>query len=282
VDTVADIIGTAVALENLNLFEDTTTYSMPVAVGGGLLNFSHGIVSIPAPVTLEILRSKGVPMTGGPVDAELATPTGVSLLVNLSHGFTYFYPPMKPTRVGYGAGTKNIPQIPNLLRIVLGEEISPGLLSEEICVLETNLDDTTGEIIGYTLDKMLEEGARDVSIIPTFTKKNRPGQILKVIADRDKAEYLSRILMEETGTLGVRVYPCQRHTLARESVLIEVVINGMKEYINVKVARDEKGQVLQIKPEYDEAKRLAKRVSQPLRAITDLIQRRAIEVLSKK
>lgn len=281
-DTIADIVGTAVALEDLNLFKDTIIYSTPVAVGGGLFKFSHGIVPSPAPATVEILRSKGFPMVGGPVDSELATPTGVSLFTNLAHRVTSFYPSMKPTAVGYGAGTKDFPEMPNVLRITLGEEFDYGLLCDEIYVLETNLDDVTGEIIGHTIDRLLQEGARDVSVIPMFTKKSRPGQVIKIIADQERAQYLSRILMEETGTLGVRVYPCKRYILARESVLINVEVEGIKESVNVKVARDREGRIVQMKPEYDEVRRLANKTGKPLREIIELVKMKAREVLLER
>jgi len=113
VDTLAEIVGAAVALEDLNLF-NAKVYSTPVAVGGGLFKFSHGTVSSPAPATIEILRFKGFPMIGGPIDSELATPTGVSLLINLAHEAIRFYPLMKPTAIGYGAGTKDFAQIVSL------------------------------------------------------------------------------------------------------------------------------------------------------------------------
>lgn len=279
VDTLVDIIGSAVALEDLGIFTGTKVYCTPVAVGGGLLRFSHGTVSNPAPATLEILRSAGLPMIGGPVEVELATPTGVSLLTNLAHESVRFYPSMKPTAVGYGAGSKDFPEAPNVLRITLGEPSTRGLLSDEIYVIETNLDDVTGEVIGNAVDRLLDEGARDVSIIPVFGKKHRPAQIIKVIADRTSMEHLSRVLVEETGTLGVRIYPCERRILMRESIPVEVVIDDVKELINVKVARDSGGEIIQIKPEYDDVKKLADRTAKPVREIAELVRKRAGEVL---
>jgi uncharacterized protein (TIGR00299 family) protein len=281
VDTPAEIVGATVALENLNVF-NTKVYSTPVAVGGGLFKFSHGTVPSPAPATIEILRSKGFPMMGGSVESELATPTGVSLLVNLAHEVVRFYPLMKPTAVGYGAGTKDFAEMPNILRITLGESLDYQLLRDEISVLETNLDDVTGETIGHTVDRLLQEGAKDVILIPMFTKKNRPGQILKIIADKTDMERLSRILIEETGTLGVRVYPCGRRILSRESIPIDVLINNAKELVNVKVAKDSSGEIVQIKPEYNDVKRIADKNNKPLREITELVKMKAREVLLKR
>jgi len=281
IDTPAEIIGSAVALENLGLF-DSKVYSTPVAVGGGLFRFSHGAVSSPAPATLEILRSKIFPLRGGPVESELATPTGASILVNLVDDAIRFYPAIKPMKVGYGAGTKDFKEMPNVLRIVLGESVDFALFKDDIVVLETNIDDVTGEIVGHVVDRLLLEGARDVSIIPIFTKKNRPGQILKVIADKGNVEHLSRLLIEETGSLGVRMYPCERRILSRESIPLEIVIDGLKEHVRVKVARDRKGKVVQIKPEYDDLKKIADKTSKPLREIRNIIESKARKQFLKR
>jgi len=278
VDTPAEIIGSAVALEDLNFF-NVKVYSTPVAVGGGLFKFSHGTVSSPAPATIEILRSKEFPVVGGPIESELATPTGVSILVNLVNEVAHFYPPMKPTAIGYGAGTKDFSEMPNILRVTLGEPLDFNLLRDRVSVLETNIDDATGEIIGYTVDKLLREGAKDVSIIPMFTKKNRPGQILKVIVDKGDVEHLSRILIEETGSLGVRVYECERRVLVRDIIPISVEIGDLKRTVDVKVAKDSKGEIIHIKPEYDDAKELADETGKPLREVLELVENRARKIL---
>ncbi len=281
-DTLADIVGVTVALEDLGLFEDAKVYSTPVAVGGGLFKFSHGVVSSPAPATVEVLRSRRFHMIGGPVNSELATPTGVSLLVNMVQEVTKFYPPIEPTDIGYGAGSKDFPEMPNVLRIVVGEPVDYGLLRDNIYVLETSVDDVTGEVIGYTMDKLMQEGAREVDVIPIFTKKNRPAFILKIMTTSIDAERLSRILMEETGSLGVRVYPCNRYILKRETRPIELEVEGKKHLINVKVARDREGNIVQIKPEYDEVKRLADRTQKPLREIMRIVETKARESITEK
>jgi len=151
VDTAAEILGTTVALDDLGLF-DSKIYALPISVGGGTFKISHGIVSSPAPATLAILQSKKFPFRGGPIEAELATPTGVSILVNLADEVTRFYPSIVPLKVGYGAGTKEFPEMPAVLRVTLGNSMDDGLIRDEIAVLETNLDDVTGEISGYTID----------------------------------------------------------------------------------------------------------------------------------
>jgi uncharacterized protein (TIGR00299 family) protein len=282
VDTVVDIVGTAIALEDLGLLKDTKVYSTPPAVGGGLFRFSHGTVMSPAPATIEILKSKNFPMVGGPIDAELATPTGVGLLVNIADATVNFYPPMKTLAIGYGAGARDFVEIPNILRITLGEPLSYGLLFDEIEVLETNLDDVSGEVIGHVIDRLLEEGAKDVSVIPMFTKKNRPGQILKIITDKERVNHLSRVLMKETGTLGLRIYPCRRYILAREFIPVDISIEGVTERVNVKIAKDSRGEIFQIKPEYDDIKRLVDKTGKPLREIEDLVKMKARKVLLER
>ncbi len=278
VDTAAEIIGCAVALEDLGLF-DSKIYSTPVAVGGGTFKFSHGIVSSPAPATLAILQSKNFPFHGGPIETELATPTGVSILVNLVDEVTRFYPAMAPLKIGYGAGTKEFAEMPAVLRLTVGKPLDSGFVKDEIAVLETNIDDATGEVLGYTLDKLLSEGAKDVSIIPMYTKKNRPGQIIKVIADQKDVAHLSQVLINETGTLGVRVYYCERHIINRELHMVDLQVMGNKETIRVKVAKNLKGEIIHIKPEFEDLKKLAEKTKKPLRELSEMATSKAREVL---
>ncbi len=251
-------------------------------MGGGTFKFSHGIVSSPAPATLAILQSKKFPFQGGPIEAELATPTGVSILVNLVDEVTRFYPSMTPLKIGYGAGTKEFAQMPAVLRLTMGESLESGLVKDEIAVLETNIDDATGEVLGYTLEKLLSEGAKDVSIIPMFTKKNRPGQIIKVIADQKDVEHLSKVLIDETGTLGVRVYFCERHIINRELHMVDLLVMGNKETVRVKVAKNQNGDIIHIKPEYEDLKRLAEKTKKPLRELSEIAVSQAREVLKNR
>jgi hypothetical protein len=173
-------------------------------------------------------------------------------------------------KVGYGAGTKEFPEMPAVLRFTLGNSLDGGLVRDEIAVLETNIDDATGEILGYTIDKLLSEGAKDVSIIPMVTKKNRPGQIIKVITDQKDAQRLSKVLIDETGTLGVRIYYCERHIINREIYTVDLQVMGNKETVRLKVAKDAKGEIIRIKPEFEDLKRLAEKTKKPLRELSEL------------
>jgi uncharacterized protein (TIGR00299 family) protein len=270
VDTAAEILGCAVALDDLALFE-SQIYATPVAVGGGRVEFSHGIVPVPAPAVLSILQSKNFPLHGGPIEEELATPTGVALLVNLEAKPIQFYPALTPQKIGYGAGTKEFPQTPTPLRLTLGTvPTNQESEQDEIAVLETNLDDVSGEIIGYTIEKLLKEGAKDVSVIPTVTKKSRPGQLIKVIADKKDTTHLSEVLIAETGTLGVRIHYCQRHITSREIITMDLTVLGNKETIKIKISKNAQGEIIRIKPEYQDLKHLAEKTNQPLRELIDL------------
>jgi pyridinium-3,5-bisthiocarboxylic acid mononucleotide nickel chelatase len=278
VDTAAEILGVAVALEDLGLFE-AKIYSTAVAVGGGTFKFSHGITSSPAPATLAILQSKNFPFQGGPIEAELATPTGVAILTNLIDQVTQFYPAMTSLKVGYGTGTKEFKEKPAPLRVTIGTSSHTAVEKDQIVVLETNLDDVSGEVVGYTLEKLLNEGAKDVSIIPMYTKKNRPGQIITVIAEPKNSQHLTDILIQETGTLGVRIYTCERHIINRELYNLELSVLGNKESIRIKVAKNLNGQIIQIKPEFEDLKVIAKKTKLPLREISEIAMSKAHEVI---
>ncbi|MEM2904596.1 MAG: nickel pincer cofactor biosynthesis protein LarC [Candidatus Bathyarchaeia archaeon] len=273
-DTAADLIGAAAALESLGFFEGFQCYTTPVTVGGGLFRFSHGLLQSPAPITLEILRSNGIPLVGGPVDMELATPTGAAILAGMKPTPASYYPAMKPLLVGYGAGAKELAGVPNILRIVLGESLRPAL-RDEVYVLETNLDDATGETVGYAVEKLIERGAKDVSLIPVLGKKGRPGQIVKVIADRAAVNELVRVLIAETGTLGVRLYPCERHIMARQTTPLQVRVAGVEAVVNMKVSKDPEGETILLKPEYEDLKTIAERTGIPLRAVAEEVMAKA-------
>ena len=278
VDTAAEIIGSAVAMDDLGLF-DAKIYATPVSVGGGTFGFSHGIVSSPSPAALAIFQSKNYPIKGGPVESELATPTGASIIVNLNAEVNRFYPEMAPVKVGYGAGDKEFPEMANVLRITMGKPLEPILIEDPIAVLETNIDDVAGEIVGHAMDRLLLEGAKDVSITPMFTKKNRPGQIIKVIADQKDAQHLSRVLIDETGTLGVRVYYCERHVIARDVSQVDLTISGQRETVKIKISKDNQGKIIRLKPEFEDLKRLSEKTGVSLRELSEIATAKARETL---
>ena len=271
-DAIADIVGCCTAAHELGLF-DREVLASEVAVGQGLTTFAHGKLPLPAPATLEILR--GAPIHGKPIDAELTTPTGAALLRTLTDRFTTAYPAMKVETIGYGAGTMELKDVPNVVRVCLGEIAESSLELQEICLLETNVDDVSGEVIGYTIEKLLAEGALDASATPMLMKKGRPGSLIRVIVKPGDAERLARLLMLHTGTLGVRVLPItHRYVLKRESLPIEVAIGGRKFKARVKVARD-RGKLFGLSAEYEDARKIAERTGLSLREIISKIEETA-------
>ncbi len=268
-DTLVDILGTAKLTEELGFFsENARVYSSPVLAGRGTVETSHGAVPVPPPVTAEILKSFKIPFKFSSVEGELATPTGVAILANLVHSFQHPYYPVKVESIGRGAGTLDIDAIPNVLRImVLSSEAEVGAVS----VLETSVDDVTGEVLGYVLDKLYDEGALDVQIIPTITKKNRPGYIIFVLGEVGSEEALARVLMEETGTLGVRISTSQmRITSEREVKKVEVSLPGFKGTARVKVSYS--GKSRHVKAEFEDAKKIAQKTGLPLKDVIKEIE----------
>ena len=278
-DTFVDILGASYALDNLNIFTDTDVVSMPVAVGGGELQFSHGKMVNPSPAVLEIARRNNIRIVGGPVKVETATPTGLAMLSAISDRSMDYYPAINPLAIGIGAGTRDLGVIPNILRMTIGESIED-ISSEEIFILETNLDDVTGEEMAHAMEKIMDQGAKDVSLMHTIGKKGRPGFLLRVISDRYMIENLSDLIMSETGTLGVRIMPTTRHTAKREIIQQQVRFGESVETISLKVSRGSSGEIIRIKPEYDEVKELTRKYKRPIRILMEEIIEQAKRQLS--
>jgi len=223
-DTVVDLLGTAIALDDLGCFDDDIVVT-PVAIGGGTVTFSHGTSSNPAYAILEIFRESGIITVGGNVKDELTTPTGASILVNLAKECSEFYPPMKIQSVGYGAGQKDFEGFSNVLKIVRGVA-STKLQLDTVKILETNVDDVSGEVLGNMIEKIMAHGAKDVTISSAITKKGRPTNLVSVICDSDTMNSIMDLLVTETGTLGVRVRTSQRYIVPRAVKTISVEIQG--------------------------------------------------------
>ena len=249
-DAVADIMGAAYCFHQLKLGSQKI-YGMPVALGGGRKESAHGSMSIPAPATLEIL--KGIPTFGGPVNFELTTPTGASLIKNMVDEFVIFYPLLINGKIGYGAGMMDL-SFPNTLRVLTGD---PLIGTDKVSILETNLDNVTGEILGHSFKNLMEAGALDVTIIPTISKKNRPGHLLRAITKPEDSTTVSEAIIRETGTLGVRVLPYVHRNIAERKIIpIDMNISGELVNINIKVGLIGE-EIISIAPEYEDAKRIS-------------------------
>lgn len=262
-DAVADIIGSAYCFYNLE-FNREKVYGMPVALGGGRIEGKHGSLSVPAPATLEIL--KNVPVFGGPEGYELTTPTGAALYVNIVDKTCRFYPLISNKRIGYGAGRLNL-DTPNILRTVYGRLETP---TDNVSILETNIDNITGEVMGHTFGKLQDAGALDVTVIPLIMKKNRPGHLLRVIAKPESCDDVAEAIIRETGTLGVRILPyVHRDIVNREITPIKININKVDYKINIKIGKIGKD-IISYSPEYEDAKEIAEETGMPLK---DVIKR---------
>lgn len=266
-DAVADIVGACTAADDLGLF-DGEIISSEIAVGKGTTRFTHGSLPIPPPAVLEIL--KGKPIVGIDTSNELTTPTGAALVTTLANRYVNIFPPMRVVSVGYGAGKKDFPS-PNFTRVCVGESLETPE-AQEIALLETNVDNISGEIIGHTIEKLLDEGALDASAVPIIMKKSRPGFLLRVLTRPKDSERLSRVLMRETGTLGVRLMPSvHRLTLEREIVKIDFKLAGLKFRPRVKVSR-EGSKLIDLRAEYEDAKTIAERTGVPLREVIRAVE----------
>lgn len=267
-DTISDFTVVAALLDDLKLLE-TKVLSSPINTGKGFFKFHGHRSTLPAPATAEILKNKPIL---GDIDMELTTPTGASILTNLAEGFTFDFPPMKIEKIGYGAGNKDM-DFPNVLKLYLGEEVEHWMKKDTVVLLETNVDTATGETLGYTFKKLFDEGALDVAIIPCLMKKNRPGHIFKVICTKETSTKLIKILMEETGTLGVRVIPnVHRHVLKREISRRKVKIKGKKFTVKIKKAQDSSGKVMSERVEFEDLKKIARETGLSLKEVERLLK----------
>jgi uncharacterized protein (TIGR00299 family) protein len=287
-DAIADVVGAALLLDDLAPERVVTT---PLATGGGEVEMSHGTYPVPTPAVVEIAERADWSLRGGPVEAELLTPTGAAVLAHFAEGVESL-PSLRVESSGYGAGGYDFPDHPNVLRAMVGEsealcasedasghtasESEGGLVREEVAVLETNLDDAPPEILGGLQDSLAEVGARDVSVVPLTMKKSRPGHLVKVICKPEDAERVARRLAEETGTLGVRQAGATHRWIARreiESVAVE--IDAERYEVDVKLASDDAGEVYDVSAEYDDCAAVARAADVPVREVVRRAEREA-------
>ena len=269
IDTVVDILGTAIALDDLKILNDEII-STPVAVGGGSLTFSHGTTSNPTNAILEILKNSGITISGGQIKDELTTPTGASLLVNLTKTCFDYYPKMKIDSIGYGAGTKNFDGFSNVLRVVKGEK-TKNYDHDVVQILETNVDDVSGEVLGHMIDKIMENGAKDVTITQGISKKGRPTNLISVICDLKSMNTLLELLISETGTLGVRIRSSERYVVPRTILTIPIKLNEKNFKIRCKITR-ENNTIKNFKIESDDIKKISDSINQSFKKTEELIR----------
>jgi pyridinium-3,5-bisthiocarboxylic acid mononucleotide nickel chelatase len=260
VDAMVDIVCAAVGAEALGVDEIICS---PLNVGGGTVMCAHGAFPIPAPATMELL--KGAPVYSSGLQAELVTPTGAAIVKTLASRFAGF-PEMKIEKSGYGAGSRDFPGHPNVVRLTIGEAASSALAaktaSEMISVLEANLDDLNPQVFGYVMDRLFEEGALDAFAMPVQMKKNRPGTLLTVLCKPEDASRLTQLIFSETTTLGVRRRDEMRQTLARRWENVRTAWGDVR----IKIA-SMNGTVTNYAPEYEDCRRIAAEHHVPLKTV---------------
>ena len=260
IDSIVDIVGTAICLEHLGI---ERVYSSPIKVGsGGTVNTQHGTMPVPTPATMEIL--KGYPVVLTEIPFELTTPTGAAIIKALSAG-TLPSEQIRIRSIGYGAGTRELQAVPNLLRLIVGD-IADEHERDEVISIETNIDDMNPEILPYVIEKLMGAGALDAYLIPIIMKKGRPAHLLSVLAGRETLDALLTILFRETSTLGVRIQHIERRKLPRSQKQVQTSFGT----VTVKsVTHDDTEQLI---PEFEECKRIASEKNIPLTEVYKILE----------
>ena len=261
VDSLVDIVGTAICLEHFGI-EDV--FSSPVKLGsGGFVDTEHGKMPIPTPATLEILKAYPTILTE--IASELTTPTGAAIIKSLSKG-VLSAERIRVQSIGYGAGSKEIQEVPNLMRVIIGE-LDPDYTTDEVVSIETNIDNMNPEIYPYVIEELLSAGAHDAYVIPVVMKKGRPGVILSTLAERSKLDDILAVIFRETPTLGVRIQPIERRKLKRRQKQIQTSMGS----VNVKAITNNGRELLA--PEFEECKRIAREKNLPLIEVYKLLEK---------
>jgi len=271
-DTLVDILGVSIAIEDLGLF-DNEIVSMPICVGSGTITFSHGTMSNPTSAVLEIFKNSKLIIHGSTVKNELTTPTGACILVNLTNTSIEFYPSMKIDSIGYGAGKNDFDNFSNVLKIVRG--IKNNFESDSVTILETNVDDVSGEILGNLIEKIMHDGAKDISIYHGITKKGRPTNLVSIICDNDTFEKITETLITETGTLGIRVSYSNRIIVPRTIHKIKFTIENKTFDVNYKISSFKGSSTFKI--EFDDLKKIANYLHKSIKETESLIRKEIVE-----
>ena len=257
VDAIVDIVGSVIGLEMLGI---TGIAGSAVNLGSGTVTSAHGVLPVPAPATAELL--KGVPSYGSSIPFELTTPTGAAILSALCASFGPM-PEMKIRRVAHGAGGREIPGQPNVLRIMLGEP-APAYEEDSSVVIETNIDDMNPQVYDYLIEKLLKHGAQDAYLTPIIMKKGRPAILLSVLTDASKIDQLLDTIFRETTSIGVRIHKAGRKKLTREIREVDTA------YGKVRIKVSKRGEeILTATPEYDDCRRLAEEKQTPLKTVIE-------------
>jgi uncharacterized protein (TIGR00299 family) protein len=257
VDAIVDIVGSIIGLEMLGI---TAIAGSPVNLGSGWIKTVHGVLPVPAPATVELL--KGIPSYGSSVPFELTTPTGAVIMSTLGSSFGPM-PQMNVSQIGHGAGNKEIPGQPNVLRLMIGEPTSPYDEDRSI-VIETNIDDMNPQLYEHVIDTLIQQGAHDAYLTPIIMKKGRPAILLSVLTDGAKESAVLDTIFRETTSIGVRIQEVGRKKLSR---VIEVVDTA---YGKIRVKVSKRGEeILTVTPEYEDCRKIAEKKQVPLKQVME-------------
>lgn len=277
-DAIAEILGACVALHTLNI---NGVIVQPVAVGKGFTECGHGKIPVPAPATVEIFRNSSLQMIIGIGEGELCTPTAAAILAEFQSFGIDSGISSRIIAVGYGAGTKETEDMPNVLRAIL-LEIDSSHYHDSVDIIETNIDDVTGEVLAYTVERLMGEGALDSSIIPLTMKKGRPGYLVRVICEPLQTAHLVGILSDELGTLGIRcLNSVHRFIVSRSIEKVECTIKDRRQIIDVKCSwRD--NTLVSLKPEFEQCRAWAIELGIPLKEVIRTVEDAAWKELPYK
>ena len=271
VDTLVDVVCSVVGMETLGI---ERLYCSPLPSGSGVIRTSHGALPVPAPATAALLGMANAPVTpppGGVHDAgEMVTPTGAAIVTALA---TFSQPSLHIENTGYGLGSRNPSAYPNVLALRIGREFD-GPSSANLSLLETNIDDTTPEVLAYTQERLFEIGARDVWFTPIQMKKNRPAAMLSVLVPVDIENEAARLILRETSTLGVRVRPVSRYEADRKTVTVETTLGQVS--VKVKIIP---GANVSVAPEYEDCRKIALDKDLPLQHVLRTVRQEAADAL---
>ncbi len=265
IDSIVDIVATAICLEYLQVEE---IHASALPLGSGFVETAHGRLPVPAPATADLLQ--GLPVHGECGPGERVTPTGAAIVAALVNGFGK-QPPMVLEKAGYGAGGKDFADCPNILRAFLGRGAEK-VDHDEVIVVESNIDDSTPELLGYAMERLFEEGALDVFFTPTQMKKSRPGVMVSFLCRKDQLDELAQLLLTETSAIGLRYYRAERMILQRR------IVERQTEFGNVrfKEVLDSSGNVLRSSPEYEDCRRIAREKKIPCLEVMERLRCRGV------
>ena len=263
IDSIVDIVGAVIGLTELGVEQ---VYASPLSLGRGFVQCAHGKMPVPVPGTMELIH--GIPIHQTDIPKELVTPTGAAIITTIANNFGVM-PNMSINKIGYGAGTRDLEEQPNLLRICIGEKTpstnedsSNNSLNDSIEIIETNVDDMSPEIYSYMMDKLFEKGALDVFFIPILMKKGRPAIQIKVLCPSNIRDILIKVILSETTTFGVRFYAADRVILNRDTVEINTQwgpVKAKRGFLD--------GNLIKTVPEYEDCKSVAESQGVPLQLV---------------